>query len=256
MDGMKPWRVTLIFLVGCLAAAGGRAEQARLLVSAAASLREVLQACAAEYGAAEVTFNFGGSGALAAQIKNGAPVDVFFAAGEKAMAAVVEAGLAEAADVRRFLGNRLVLIAPKGSMVPQDWAGLRDETVQHVAIGEPGSVPAGAYAAEALGKLGLLDVLKGRLVYAKDVRQVLAYVERGEAEAGVVYATDAAGSDKVRVVAVAPGETHAPITYPLAVVATGANREAAQAFAAWLEGPAARGIFERSGFLVTAEGAE
>lgn len=254
---MKPWRAAMTLMAGCLmVSASVRAEQARLLVSAAASLREVLQVCAAEYGAAEVTFNFGGSGALAAQIKSGAPVDVFFAAGEKPMATLVEAGLADAAEVRRFLSNRLVLIAPNGSTEPAGWTELRGEAVRHVALGEPASVPAGAYAAEVLRKLELWEALNGRLVYAKDVRQVLAYVERGEAEAGLVYATDAAGSDKVRVVAVAAAETHAPITYPLAVVATGANRAAAREFAAWLEGPAARGIFERSGFLVTKGGAE
>lgn len=250
---MKLWRAAASLVLAWCGGAAGRAEEPVLLVSAAASLRTVLQACAAEYPAAKLTFNFGGSGALAAQLLNGAAVDVFIAAGENPMARVVEAGLVDGGEVRRFLGNRLVLIAPRRveRTGVDGWEDLRGEKVRHLAIGEPRSVPAGEYAAETLRHLELWDSMKGRLVYAKDVRQVLAYVERGEAEAGLVYATDAADSDAVRVVAPAPEGAHSPIRYPLAVPLAAPNREAALAFAAWLEGAGARAIFLRSGFLVT-----
>lgn len=247
-------RLARIFAV--LLAAGPPAAGEPLLVSAAASLREVLTECARERAGARpgepgVVFNFGASGALAAQIKNGAPADVFIAAGEKPMAAVVAAGLAEAGAVRRFAGNRLVLIAPAGSESPRDWAELASPAVKHLALGEPASVPAGAYAAEVLRTLGLWDALAGRRVFAKDVRQVLAYVERGDAEAGVVYATDAAASRRVRVVAEAPAGAHAPITYPAVVLAEAPRAAEARAWLSWLEGAEARAIFRRHGFVNT-----
>jgi molybdate transport system substrate-binding protein len=246
---------------GGLVAAEVPAREAPLLVSAAASLRGVLTECAAERAKAwpeepGVVFNFGASGALAAQIKNGAPVAVFIAAGERPMAQVVAAGLAEAGAVRRFVGNRLVLVAPAGSVTPRGWAELASAAsaggVRHLALGESASVPAGAYAEEVLKTLGQWEALEGRRVLAKDVRQVLAYVERGDAEAGVVYATDAAAAPQVRVVAEAPEGAHAPITYPAVVLAGAPGAEAARAWLKWIEGAQARAIFARHGFVVAA----
>ena len=108
--------------------------------------------------------------------------------------------------------------------------------------------------AKVLKKLALWDALEGRRVYAKDVRQVLAYVERGDAEAGVVYATDASASAKVRIVASAPAGSHAPITYPAVVLKNAPRGEPAREWLVWLEGAEARAIFTRHGFVV-AEGA-
>ncbi|MDX2079702.1 MAG: molybdate ABC transporter substrate-binding protein [Terrimicrobiaceae bacterium] len=221
-----------------------------ITVSAAISLQAALEEIGPKFEkanpGARVVFNFGSSGALQQQIQNGAPVDVFVSAAEKQMDALQDRNLIFADTRRVLLTNSLVLIAPAGTDIPRGLTGLGDPAIRHIAIGEPKSVPAGQYALEALAAVGL--DLKDRLVFAKDVRQVLTYVEGGNADAGFVYLSDINTRVPVRVVARIPSGSHAPIVYPAAVVRTSANPALARAFLDFLSGPAARSVFVRAGF--------
>jgi len=205
-----------------------------------------------------LSFNFGGSGMLAQQIEHGAPADVFLAAASKPMDELAARGLLWNDTRRDLLRNQIVLIVPAANAELNSFAGLAESGVKLVALGEPGSVPAGDYGRQALefvrlsGTLTLWQALQGRLVFAKDVRQVLTYVETGNADAGIVYATDVRQSPSVRVAATAPETSHAPVTYPVAVLKDSRNPTGARAFVAFLEGPQAGATFRRLGFTPVA----
>jgi molybdate transport system substrate-binding protein len=130
----------------------------------------------------------------------------------------------------------------------RDFVDLARPEVKIIALGEPGSVPAGMYARQTLEHLGLLAVVEKKAVYAKDVRAVLTYVETGNADAGIVYKTDARSSTKVRILSTAPAATHDPIAYPVAVVRSTKNITAARAFLEFLESADGRAVFEKFGF--------
>ena len=185
------------------------------------------------------------------QIESGAPVDAFFSAAEKPMDDLEAKGLVEPGTRRNLLRNTLVLIAPPDSRL-RDFQGLADSSIRSIALGDPASVPAGEYARQTLGALHLLDKLKPKLVFGSDVRQVLTFVETGNADAGLVYATDAQASGKVRVVAAAPESAHDPIVYPAAVVKGSRGEEAARKFVEFLCSPAAQAIFVKHGFTMGA----
>jgi molybdate transport system substrate-binding protein len=223
-----------------------------LTVSAAASLREAVAELGGRYETARpgttVRVNLGASGALRQQIEQGARVDVFISASRGPMDALAERGLVDTATRADLAGNSLVVVVPRGSAAVKDFRDLASPGVRRVALGAPASVPAGEYALEALRSLGAAEAVMAKTVYAQNVRQVLAYVESGNVDAGIVYATDAAASPRVAVAAAAPPGTHRPIVYPLAVVsATGHPREA-RALAAFLLGAEAREVLRRRGF--------
>jgi molybdate transport system substrate-binding protein len=229
--------------------------QTKLTVSAAASLKEGLAETEAAYrqGHADVEFinNFGSSGTLAAQIDQGAPVDIFVSAAAKPMDELAAKGLIVAGSRRNLLRNTLVLIAPLDSKL-RDFQGLADASIRVIALGDPASVPAGQYGRQTLSALHLLDKLNAKFVLGKDVRQVLTYVETGNADAGLVYATDAQASGKVRVVATAPESAHDPIVYPAAVVKGSRGEGTARQFVEYLCSPAAQTIFMKHGFTIAA----
>ena len=230
-----------------LLAMPGRAEE--VLVFAAASLTESLEeigkASEAKTGTA-VRFSFGASSDLARQIRAGAPADVFFSADTATMDALEKAGLVRHADRREFLSNRLAVVVPGTSSLRI--AGARDlAKVSRLALADPDAVPAGIYAREWLEAEGLWTGLKPKVVPTLDVRGTLAAVESGGVEAGIVYRTDAAISNKVRVVFVV---TDGPaITYSLAKVAA-SKSAAAQRFVDFAAGEEGRAVFERRGFAV------
>jgi molybdate transport system substrate-binding protein len=230
-----------------------RADRVTLTVSAAASLKDAIVDAEAAYrqSHAHVDFsnNFGSSGTLAAQIEQGAPADVFLSAAAKPMDDLERKGLIASGSRRNLLRNSLVLIAPRDSKL-QDFQGLTGGSVRLIALGDPESVPASEYGRQALSSLHLWDKLNTKLVLAKDVRQVLTYVETGNADAGLVYATDALTSGKVRVIASAPESTHDPIVYPVAAVRGSSNEEAARGFIDYLASPAAQAIFKSHGFTI------
>jgi molybdate transport system substrate-binding protein len=229
--------------------------QSKLTVSAAASLKEALAEIETTYNRshANIAFvnNFGSSGTLATQIDQGAPVDVFLSAAAKPMDDLQSKGLLVAGTRRNLLRNTLVLIAPQDSKL-HDFKGLTDKSVRMIALGDPGNVPAGQYGRQTLTALHLMDKINGKVVLGKDVRQVLTYVETGNADAGIVYGTDARMSSKVRVVAVAPESTHDPIVYPAAAIKGGHNEDSARKFIDFLRNPAAKAIFQKYGFTVLA----
>jgi molybdate transport system substrate-binding protein len=232
----------LALLAGC-----ARPRSTNLTVSVAASLETVMSELVEKYSAAHIDLNFGASGALAQQIAQGAPADIFFSASSKSMDDLADRRLILGDTRRDLLRNDIVLIAAPGGAV-NSFEALTGPQVRTVALGHPDSVPAGEYGRQTLISLHLWDQVQPKLVLAKDVRQVLAYVESGNADAGIVYATDARTSAHVHVVAVAPPQTHGPILYSVAVVKATHDAAAARAFAGYLAGPAARAIFEARGF--------
>ncbi|MGF1568582.1 MAG: molybdate ABC transporter substrate-binding protein [Nodosilinea sp.] len=221
-----------------------------LTVSAAASVQDALKEVQSAYASVAanvtITYNFGSSGSLAQQIAQGAPSDVFLAASPQWMDDLEAKDQILAGSRRDLLRNSMVLIVPQDNTTVADFQDLA--RVGKIAIGEPQSVPAGGYAKEVLTTLTLFEALQPKLVFGQDVRQVLAYVETGNVDAGLVYATDVIGSDQVRVVATAPADSHAPISYPVAVVQASEDAEAAQAFVDFLSSQAAIAIFQRYGF--------
>lgn len=210
---------------------------------------EVEQGYQRDHAAVEFRNNFGSSGTLAREIEEGAPVDGFLSAGAKPMDDLQAKGLLVGGSRMKLLRNSLVLIVPQDSKLT-GFDGLDDERVRLVAMGDPASVPAGQYGRETLTSLKLYDKLRAKIVLGKDVRQVLTYVETGNADAGLVYATDARISSKVRVAAVAPESSHEPIVYPMAIVAGSRNQEAARAFVAYLTSAAAKAVFAKHGFTM------
>lgn len=224
-----------------------------LTVSVAASVQDAMKDVQVAYQAAApnvtITYNFGSSGSLAQQIAQGAPVDAYLAAAPKWIDDLAKQGEIVQGSRKDLLHNSLVLIAPKEKTDVTGFTDLETDKVGKIAIGEPGSVPAGEYAKEALTSLNLFKAVQPKLVFGKDVRQVLSYVETGDVDAGLVYATDAKISDRVKVVAIAPAETYSPIVYPVAVIAN-QHVAAAQAFVDFLSTDEAIAIFEGYGFTV------
>ena len=250
-----------LFAVGAagsftLGAAPQRSES--ITVSAAISLKDALDELGPIFQVQQhrknggngtaVTYNYGGSGTLARQIEQGAPVDVFFSAAEKQMDELAAQDLIVADTRYDLVGNALVLIAPVQSTALHNFQDLTGSVVKTIALGETSTVPAGMYARQTLEHLGLFAALEKKVVYAKDVRAVLTYVETGNADAGLVYQTDANTSPKVRVVAIAPADSHDPILYPAAVLRDSKNKPAARAFVDFLQGPDARAVFQKYGF--------
>ena len=199
----------------------------------------------------KLTFNFGSSGALEQAIENGGKADLFFSAAQKQMNMLDEAGELAEGTRRDLLRNEVVLIAPKNSALElKTFDDLAREDVKRIALGEPKGVPVGQYSEEILTTLNLLDAVKSKAVYGSDVRQVLSWVESGEADCGIVYATDAAISDKVKVIASAPEGSHKPVIYPVAVIKSSKNLDAAKKFLEFTTSAEARKIFEHYGFKV------
>lgn len=241
---MKQLLLSLTLALSSLASAQ------QLTVSAAASLTDAFQEIGPRFEAARpgvsLRFNFAASGVLLQQIAQGAPVDVFASADAATMDRGAERRLIATETRSDFAANALVLVTPPGGSV----SVLRDLAApgtRRIAIGKPASVPVGRYAQQALEGAQLWTALQPKLVFADNVRQVLDYVSRGEVEAGFVYRTDAAlARDKVRVAATVGG--HAPVTYPIAVVADSRQPALARDFVAFVNGAEAQAILARHGF--------
>lgn len=226
-----------------------------LHVSAAASLTDAMKDLADRYEnehpEVKIVYNFGSSGALQQAIQNGGETDLFFSAAQKQMDALDKDGLLAEGTRKDLLVNEVVLIVPKeGGLDLADFSQVTAPEIKHIALGEPKGVPVGQYSEEVFTKLGILDAVKAKAVYGSDVRQVLSWVESGDAECGVVYATDAAVSDKVKVAAKAPADTHKPIIYPAAALKDSRHLEAAKDFLAFVSSDANRQVFETYGFEV------
>jgi len=245
------WGMCALLLAGCRTQ-----HKVELTVSVAASLTGTIEQVESNYTRLhpEVSFrnNFGPSGALARQIEQGAPVDLLLSAGAKPVDELAAKGLIAAGQSRVLLRNHLVLIAPLGSTLAS-LQQLTEAQIKKIALGDPQSVPAGSYALQSLQSARLDAALQPRFVFAKDVRQVLAYVESGNAEAGFVYATDARIDAKVRVVQMIDDAAHEPIAYPLAVIAQSTHPAEARAFASYLFTADAARVFAAQGFTMAAQ---
>jgi molybdate transport system substrate-binding protein len=249
-----------IAAAGLALALAGPAAAQDVTVFAAASLKNALDAVGTAWEAEtgkRVTVSYAASSALARQIEEGAPADVFVSADIEWMAYLAERGLiAEGTEVR-LLGNRLVLIAPAESaaaaeIAPRfDLAGLLGDG--RLAMANVEAVPAGRYGRAALESLGVWETVADRVAQAENVRAALALVASGEAPLGIVYATDAAAEDEVRVVGTFPEDSHPPIVYPAAVTAEAASPDA-RAFLDWLQGEAAEEVFAAEGFAILPAG--
>jgi len=226
----------------------------KILVSAAASLKNVLeeikQAYQKSHPNVNINYNFGASGLLERQIEQGAPADLFISAAQKQINSLDKKGILLPGTTTVIVKNKLVLIVPKNVTQIHSFYQLKDAKVKKIAIGEPKSVPAGQYAVEVLKNLKIWSDIQPKLVYANNVRQVLAYVESGNADAGLVYLTDAKISSKVRVVVGADEKYHSAIVYPLAVIKSSKNIAAAQAFSQFLSSDQAKAYFRKYGFIV------
>jgi molybdate transport system substrate-binding protein len=250
---MIRWLLALSLLLAPLAAAEARAEE--LTVFAAASLTDAMRDIAPLWqraGHGLLRLSFASSSTLARQIEQGAPANLFASADERWMDDLAQHDLI-AADTRRdLLGNDLVLVVPADrskqvAIAPGfDLAALLGPSGR-LAVGDPAHVPAGSYAKQALQRLGVWPSVAGRLAPAEDVRAALLLVQRGEAPAGIVYATDAAAASGLAVAGVFPADSHDPIVYPFAVIRAGDTPEA-RALLEFLQGDAAREVFAKRGF--------
>jgi len=230
-------------------------ETVELTISAAASLTDALydiqKAFESEHDFIKLNYNFGSSGALQRQIEQGAPADVFLSAAANHMQALVDQRLIDADQHSTLLSNELVVVVPKDSKTPINHAAaLTNDEVKRVAIGIPESVPAGSYAKEALAGADLWDALQPKIVQGKDVRQVLQYVETGNADAGFVYKTDAMTSENVTIAFTVAPDTYARIEYPVGVVTATKHRIEAEEFYRYLQSKEALGVFVEYGFTV------
>jgi molybdate transport system substrate-binding protein len=232
------------------------AQQNKLVIFAAASLKDALNEANAAFQrdkGQETTTSYAASSTLAKQVEAAAPADIFISADLDWMDYLAKKNLIKPDTRANLLGNQLVLIAPANSAAKLDIAPsfplAQALGSGRLAIADPSAVPAGKYGKAALEALGVWPSVADRLAPAENVRATLLLVSRGEAPFGIVYRTDAASDKAVKIVAAFPADTHPPIIYPIAVVASSTNPGAA-GYVAYLKSPAARPIFEKQGFTV------
>ncbi len=246
--------MTVIFVVPVLTSCGKASAQPKeLTILAAASLTDVCtelqEMYENEHPDVILNFSFGSSGALQAQIEEGAPADIFFSASTKQMDALKDEGLMKDDSITELLENKIVLIVPKDS--DKGITAFEDaskDKVSMIGLGDPESVPAGQYAEEVFTTLGILDQVKAKANYGSDVRTVLTWVESAEVDCGVVYATDAYTSDDVEIVAIAPEGSCKKVIYPVGIVKSTSDEKAAEEFLSFLKSDTAMKVFESYGF--------
>lgn len=251
MTGLKGFAFAAALL--CCLSTAPAGQPTTILAAAAASLQysfvdEIIPGFREKYPWIEVEGTYDGSGKLQAQIENGLDADVFMSASTRQMDALVEKGFVDADDVTNLLENRIVLIRPSFAETPV--TGFADiARAETIALGDPASVPAGQYAKQALTNLGVWEAAAAKASFGTNVAEVLNWVAEGSADVGVVYATDAAATDRVRVVAPAPeGSLDRKVTYPVGVLKRSRDREAAALFVEYLASEAGLAVFSRYGF--------
>lgn len=244
----------ILAMVGCGKVTEPSQTSVTLTISAAASLTEVMAEIKTLYKIEKpnvtLNYNIAGSGTLQKQIEQGADVDLFFSAGTKQMVALKEKGLLMDDTNVNLVGNSVVLIVKSDSILNiSDFKDAADDKVEKIALGEPKTVPVGQYSEEVFKSLNILDKVKSKAVYAKDVKEVLTWVETGNVDTGVVYGTDAKTSDKVKVVALAGDDLYkTPVVYPAAVIKASKNVEGTKIFLKFLSSDKAKDIFIKYGF--------
>lgn len=247
--------LVVVLALGILTACGSE-EKTELTISAAASLTDVLDELKTKFEAenegVEVVASYASSGALQAQIEEGAPVDVFISAAEKQMDSLEESGFLLEDTRKTLLLNEVVLIAPyENDLEINSIEELKDDSISKIAIGDPASVPVGQYSEEIFINLSILDSIHEKLINAEDVRTVLSWVESGEVDCGLVYETDAFTlPEGVEIICKAPKDSYKEVTYPIAVIKDSQNAEMAKKFIEFLSSEDAKKVFESYGFGV------
>ena len=217
----------------------------------AASLKDVINELGDNFSRqnADVKFlkNYGASGALAKQIENGAPADIFISANWEWMEYLQSRKLMSVLNIGTFAYNTLVFVGTADKKV----SGLQDlSQLEKIAIGSPKSVPAGEYAMEALKKAGMENQLEKKLVMAKDVRECLMYAERGEVDGAFVYKTDALQAKQVKILFEVPKNLYPRVTYPMGLTTAGSKKKGAEAFYGYLKGEEAKAALAKYGFAL------
>ena len=245
-------------LLACLSACTAASLESKdsssvnLTISVAASLQDAIADIGDLYSqqmpSVKLTYNFGSSGSLQQQIEQGAPVDIYISAAERNMDVLDDKNFLLSDSRRNLLKNEVVLISSKKNTDIKGFSQLKADSVEKIAIGAPDSVPAGKYSQEVLESLKLAKSLESKFVFAKDVRQVLTYVETGNVAAGMVYSTDAQVSEQVKIIETAPKNSHSPIIYPMAIVKESKQPKQAQDFMEFLLSDRATKIFTNYGF--------
>jgi molybdate transport system substrate-binding protein len=246
------WKSIILFITIFVISACSQTPKEEITVSAAASLKDALEEIKVLYKkenpTVEVYYNFGSTGALQQQIIQGAPTDVFFSASKEKFVKLKQKGLLAEDQSVDLLHNTLVLIGKNSTnhklISLHDLEGSKGQ----IAIGTPETVPAGAYAKEALQSIGMWDTLQPRIVPGKDVRQVLSYVESGNVTFGIVYYTDAILTEKVQILSEFDRTLHSPVTYSVGIVEHTKNQKEAEAYYQFLKSETAISIFEKYGF--------
>lgn len=257
---MKKVIVLGILIIAILCASFGVKELSEpksieVIVSAASSLKDVIEEIGEMYKKAapnvKLTFVYGSSGALQVQIEEGAPIDIFMSASKKQMADLEKERLIKPGTKKELLENKIVLITGKDRNVAiKSFEDCGTDKVRTISLGQPESVPVGQYSEQVFTALGILDRVKEKAKYGTDVRQVLSWVESGESDCGVVYATDAAISKNVNVICEAPASSCEKVIYPVAVLERSKVQDEAEAFLSFLATDKVVKVFEKYGFVV------
>ena len=244
-------RIVLLFAFFGSALLAAKAAEVKVL--AAASLTDAMQAIATAYESQSrdrILFNFAGSNILARQILQGAPADIFLSADEAELDAVAKSGLLTNNSRRDLLSNTLVIILPNNSGLSVRGPGdLTKGDVKRIALGDPETVPAGVYAKKYLEAKGVWNSLQSKIVPTENVRAALAAVASDNADAGIVYKTDALISNRIKVAYEVPVTEGPKILYPVALIKDSESSKAARKFLDFLESPQAAAIFAHYGFI-------
>lgn len=242
----------MLLMASCTNENRSAEEQVSLSISAAISLTDALTEIITLYekeNPVEITLNLGGSGSLAQQIQQGAPVDLFISANENWMDTLETDGLLLENTRVKVTGNQLVLISNQTDIEAAESLETQlTSSNKQLAIGNPESVPAGAYTKEALQNIGIWDDLQEQIILAKDVRQVLTYVETGNVTYGFVYASDAKNSSDSTILTTIPNDLHEAVTYPGAILEATHYPKEAENFLTFLSSTEAQEIFKKYGF--------
>ena len=230
-------------------------EPVEILVSAASSMTDSLTKIAEEYKKVApnvtVTYNFASSGALQTQIEEGAPADIFFSASIKQMNSLEEKDLTIKTSRKDLLNNEVVLITNKDSKIDmKTFEDCATDKISMIAIGNPESVPVGQYSQEIFTSLNLWDKISAKVNFATNVKEVLAWVETGNVDCGIVYKTDAKTSNKIKIICSAPEGSHKAVIYPVSIIKSSKNVDAAQAFIDYLSTKEAKNVFVNYGFSI------
>ncbi|MEN9565575.1 MAG: hypothetical protein RLZZ69_771 [Cyanobacteriota bacterium] len=237
----------------CISQVDRQSHQPEITISAATSMQNALEEIKVLYQQkhpqTNIVFNFGSSGSLQNQIKQGAAVDLFISAAPKQMNSLAAEKLLLSQTRHDLVKNTIVLIVPEKNNSIDSFADLADKSVEKIALGEPTTVPAGQYAQEILTSLDLIDRVKPKAIYGTDVRQVFNYVATGNTDAGIVYRTEALDNKQVKIVDIAPENSYSPIVYPVAIIKESNNIQAAKQVLQFLLTKEAQAVFQRNGFV-------